>query len=113
MTQSTERFVVLSTAPDAEAAAMLARTLVQERHAACVNVVPGVRSFYRWEGRVHDEAEALLVVKTDRERLAGLIEALAEAHPYDCPEIVALPIADGLPAYLDWISESLATTSEG
>ena len=100
MTQSTERFVVLSTAPDAEVAAMLARTLVERRLAACVNVVPAVRSFYRWKGRVHDEAEVLLVAKTDKERLAGLIDALAAAHPYDCPEIVALPIVEGLPAYL-------------
>lgn len=108
MTQSTERFVVLSTAPDAEVAAELARALVEERHAACVNVVPAVRSFYRWEGRVHDEAEVLLVAKTDGKRLGGLINALADAHPYECPEIVALPISEGLPAYLTWISESLA-----
>ncbi len=105
MTQSTERFVVLSTAPDDQVAAMLARAMVEKAHAACVNVIPAVRSFYRWEGRVHDETEVLLVAKTDRERLPGLIEALAEAHPYDCPEIVALPITDGLPAYLDWIGE--------
>lgn len=98
--QSTERFVVLSTAPDAEVAAMLARTLVERRLAACVNVVPAVRSFYRWKGRVHDAAEVLLVAKTDKERLAGLIDALVAAHSYDCPEIVALPIVEGLPAYL-------------
>ena len=85
----------------------MARALVAERHAACVNVVPAVRSFYRWQGRVHDESEVLLLAKTDGPRLAGLIDALAAAHPYDCPEIVALPIADGLAAYLEWIAESL------
>lgn len=106
-TKSTERFVVLSTVPDAQVGAALARILVEERHAACVNVVPEVRSFYRWEGSVHDEAEVLLIVKTDRERLGGLIAAIADGHPYECPEIVALPIVDGLPAYLEWIGEQL------
>ena len=104
-TESTERFVVLSTAPDAQVAGTLARGLVEDRHAACVNVVPAVRSFYRWEGRVHDESEVLLIAKTDRARLGKLIAALAERHPYGCPEVVAVPIAQGLPAYLDWISE--------
>ena len=107
VTESTERFVVLSTAPDAQAAATLARALVEDRHAACVNVVPAVRSFYRWQGRIHEDDEVLLVAKTDRERLDGLIAALAEGHPYECPEIVALPVADGLPAYLEWIGEQL------
>ena len=107
VTESTERFVVLSTAPDAQVAATLARGLVEDRLAACVNVIPAVRSFYRWEGAVHDESEVLLVAKTDHERLDGLITALAASHPYDCPEIVALPVADGLPAYLDWIGEQV------
>ena len=105
--ESTERFVVLSTAPDAQVGATLARMMVEDGFAACVNVVPAVRSFYRWQGQVHDETEVLLVAKTDQARLDGLIAALAESHPYECPEVVALPVAAGLPAYLEWIGEQL------
>jgi periplasmic divalent cation tolerance protein len=93
----------LSTCPDAETAARIARTLIEERLAACVNRVPGVSSTYRWQGEVHDDAEVLLLIKTTRERLDALRERPVELHPYEVPELIALEIADGLPAYLDWL----------
>jgi len=95
--------VVLVTAPDAAAAEKLARALVDERLAACVNVVPGVRSFYRWEGRVQDDAEFLLVAKTREERVGALAARVDELHPYDLPEILELPASGGSEAYLDWV----------
>jgi periplasmic divalent cation tolerance protein len=95
--------VALSTAPDAEAAERIARALVQERLAACVNLVGGVRSIYRWQGAVEDAAEVLLVIKTCAERVATLTDRLRALHPYELPELVVLPAAGGLPAYLDWV----------
>ena len=94
---------VLTMAPDRETAATLARTLVKERLAACVNVVPGVQSFYRWKGRIREDAEVLLIIKTQEvltEALASRIKAL---HPYDLPEVLVLPAVGGSAAYLDWI----------
>ena len=81
----------------------LARTLVEERLAACVNVVPGVRSFYRWEGAVQDDAELLLVAKTHAERGGALAARVKELHPYDLPEVLELPAVGGSDAYLDWV----------
>ena len=95
--------VVLVTAPDAETGARLARSLVEERLAACANLIPGVRSIYRWEGRVQDDAEVLLVLKTRAERVDALAARVCELHPYDVPEVVALPAVGGSRAYLDWV----------
>lgn len=99
----TEARVVLVTAPDAEAAARLARALVEERLAACGNVVPAIRSIYRWEGTVHDEGEALLVLKTRAARVDALRARVLELHPYQVPEVLVLPVVDGSAAYLAWI----------
>jgi periplasmic divalent cation tolerance protein len=98
----------LSTCPDAETAAKIAHALVEERLAACVNRVPGIQSTYRWQGEIHDEAEVLLVIKTTRERFAAMQSRLTELHPYEVPELIAVEIADGLPAYLDWLSTETA-----
>ena len=100
--------VVLSTFPDADTAARIARTLVELQLAACVNVVPAVRSIYRWEGKVCDEAETLAVIKTTAERYAALAAKIAELHPYQVPELIALPLADGHPPYLAWLAEQVA-----
>ena len=98
--------VVLCTAPQSSAA-VLARSLVDERLCACVNVLPGVRSFFRWEGVVQEADEVLLVLKTKRAALAALENRLVALHPYDVPEFVALDVAAGLPAYLNWVVESV------
>ena len=76
--------------------------------AACVNVVPGVRSFYRWEGEVQNDDEVLMIIKTDAGHLEQLTERLVAEHPYECPEVVALPIVGGYEGYLSWLSESLS-----
>jgi periplasmic divalent cation tolerance protein len=95
--------VVLVTAPDAESAARIARTLIEEGLAACVNLVPGMRSIYRWQGAVQEDAESLLIAKTR----AGLVPALAARvralHPYELPEVIALPVVAGSEPYLDWV----------
>ncbi len=96
--------VVLVTAPDPEVAGSLARALVAERLAACVNLVPGIRSLYRWEGEVQDDAEVLLVIKTTEGRVAPLAERVAALHPYDLPEVLALPAVGGSAPYLDWVA---------
>lgn len=100
--------VVFSTFPDADTAARIARALVEERLAACVNVVPAVRSIYRWEGKVCDEAETLAVIKTTAERYPALAARITELHPYQVPEVIALPLADGHPPYLAWLAEQVA-----
>ncbi len=93
----------LSTCPDAQTAGRIARALVEEKLAACVNRVPGVASIYRWQGAIHDDAEVLLLIKTTRERFEALRARLVELHPYAVPELVALDIADGHAPYLDWL----------
>ena len=97
------RLLVLSTVGTAEDAARLAQALVEASLAACVNVVPGVTSTYRWKGEVHRDAEHLLLVKTRAERLAALQAELLRLHPYEVPEVVAVPIACGHAAYLRWL----------
>jgi periplasmic divalent cation tolerance protein len=99
----TDVLVVLVTAPSPEVAAELARALVEARLAACGNVVPGLRSIYRWEGKVQDDAEALLVLKTTRDRLEALRDEVLRRHPYQVPEVLALPVEAGSAAYLDWV----------
>jgi periplasmic divalent cation tolerance protein len=100
----TETLVVLVTTPTAEKAAEIARALVEERLAACGNVVPGLRSIYRWEGKVQDDAEALLVLKTTRARFEALRERVLALHPYEVPEVIAVPVEAGSAAYLAWIA---------
>jgi periplasmic divalent cation tolerance protein len=104
---TTTAVVVLVTTPSADSAAAMARTLVEEGLCACGNVVPGIRSIYRWEGEIHDDAEALLVLKTERRLVAALKERLPALHPYQVPELLALPVEDGLAPYLAWIGVSL------
>ncbi len=95
--------VALTTCSDAESAAELASQLVARGLAACVNIVPGVRSIYRWQGKIEDDAECLLVIKTAAERAADLQAAVAELHAYDLPEFIVLPVETGAQAYLDWV----------
>lgn len=98
----------LCTCPDAASAAKLAKTLVDERLAACVNRVPGVVSTYRWQGRMQTDAEELLLIKTTRAGYAALEARLAQLHPYEVPALYALPVERGLAAYLDWVRANVA-----
>lgn len=103
---NSEYVLVLTTLPaDAEAPAF-ARSLVEERLAACVNLLPLMESVYRWEGEVQRESERQIVIKTARERVLPLWDRLREMHPYDVPEFIVLSIVDGSDAYLRWIGES-------
>lgn len=103
----TDKIVVLSTCASEEEAARIARELVGARLAACVNVLPGVRSVYWWQGAVEDSAECLLVIKSSRAHFERLRAALESAHSYEVPEIVALPVVDGSAKYLDWLQSNL------
>jgi periplasmic divalent cation tolerance protein len=95
--------LVLTTVPDREAAERLGHALVEERLIACANLIPGLHSIYRWQGEVQSEAEVLLLMKTRRARLTSLKERLPQLHPYEVPELLALPVADGLDAYCGWV----------
>lgn len=104
-----ERFrLVLNTCPDESTARELARGLVEAGLAACVNLVPGLVSIYRWEGAIQEGGEWLLMIKTTAERLGEVQAWIAQRHPYSLAEIIALPLAGGLPAYLEWIALSTA-----
>lgn len=103
--------VVLVTAPDRETARQISRAVVENRAAACVNILPAVESIYRWEGEVQTEQEILLLIKTRISLIDGtLIPLIKEHHPYQVPEIIALPITRGSADYLDWILDSTETT---
>ena len=96
--------LVLTNLPDRATAEKLAEVLIQKRVAACVNILAPCRSVYRWKGAVQHDEEHPVLIKTTRERYAALEAAIREAHPYELPEIVAVPIERGLPAYLDWVT---------
>jgi periplasmic divalent cation tolerance protein len=98
--------IVLCTLPNPEKAAEIAKVLVEEQLAACVNLVPGVVSIYRWKGELCNDTETLAVIKTSDERYAPLARRITELHPYEVPEIIALPIVEGHAPYLAWILES-------
>lgn len=103
--------IVLTTIPaDADGPAF-GQTLVDERLAACVNLLPIMESVYRWEGRVEHESERQVVIKTARERVVALWERVREMHPYEVPEFVVLPIVDGNDAYLRWMGEATSQSS--
>ena len=101
--------MVFCTCPDDAAAETVAAALVSQRLAACVTRLPAAISTYRWKGAVQHDAEVLLLIKTTPARYPALEKKLAEVHPYELPEILAVPVTTGLPAYLTWIEES--TTS--
>ncbi len=103
----TDIITVLITAPTADTAAQLARTLVEEGLAACGNVVPGLRSIYRWEGRLQDEPEALLLLKTRAALFEPLRSRVVALHPYQCPEVLRLDVTAGHAPYLQWIRDSV------
>lgn len=103
----TEAVVVLITTGSADEGTHVGDTLVNEHLAACVNMITGVRSCFFWEGRSQTSTECLLVCKTTRDALEPLIARVKELHSYTVPEVIALPVVSGLPAYLDWMRESV------
>lgn len=100
-----QALLVLTTLPDRDSARSLAASLVEQRLAACVNLLAGCTSLYRWQGKVEEATEVPLLMKTTVARYAALEAAIRAAHPYELPEVVAVPVTRGLPAYLKWIDE--------
>jgi periplasmic divalent cation tolerance protein len=100
--------VVLVTCPNRRTAETIGRTLVEERLAACANVVPGLTSIYRWQGKICRDSEVLVLLKIRRSCFPALARRVRQLHPYSVPEIVALPIVLGSPTYLAWVAESTA-----
>jgi len=98
--------IVFVTAGSEEIAAKISRTVVSEELAACANIIGGVRSIYRWKGKVEDEREWFIIMKTRAELFERLRDRVVELHPYEVPEIICAAIRDGLPRYLQWIADS-------
>lgn len=99
-----QTLLAISNVPDADTAESIARALVGQGLAACVNILPGVRSIYRWQGAIEDAGEVTIFIKTAAHRYPELEAALRRLHPYEVPELIVLPIATGLPAYLQWVA---------
>lgn len=106
----TETLVVLCTLPERDFASRMAHTLVEEQLAACVNLIPGLVSVYRWQGAVQQDEEVLLLIKTSQAAYPRLEQRIRALHPYELPEIIAVPIQTGQAEYLQWISDSLLST---
>ena len=107
---SEQRLIVLCTAPDQSSAEQIAGALVDERLAACVNILPGVTSVYSWQGKRETDRELVLIIKTRQAVYQNLEQRIAALHPYELPEIVAVPLVGGLAGYLGWIDEMTGTS---
>jgi len=103
----TDKVVIYVTSGSLEEGEKIAQSLVEKHLAACVNIIPQVRSYYRWEGKIENEAEFLLMVKTSRGLFADVQAEVERLHSYQVPEVICLPIIDGSPNYLAWLGESL------
>lgn len=104
----TDKILIFSTASSLEEAEAIARQLLTRKIAACVNILPGVRSVYRWKGEVEEATEVQLIIKTRRELFAQIQTAIKAAHSYEVPEIIALPVVAGSEPYLEWIDHETA-----
>ena len=100
----TDALFVITTLPNADAAAELAKSLVTERLAACANLIPALRSIYKWQGKVQDENEVLVLFKTRQDSYEALKARILELHPYEVPEVLAIPVEQGYAAYLEWLA---------
>jgi periplasmic divalent cation tolerance protein len=107
MSTPAEIVVVLSTFPSADKATEVARALVEQHLAACVNILPSVRSVYRWQGSVQEDAETLAVIKTTRDRYEEVAACIVSLHPYELPEVIGLPLVEGHAPYLAWVAGSV------
>ena len=106
----TDKVLTYTTCSDVRKAEKLATHLLQNRIAACINVLPGVKSFYRWQGKVETDAEVLLMIKTSRDLITEVRRVIEKLHDYDLPELIVVPIIDGSPDYLVWLERELITT---
>ncbi|MGA2404031.1 MAG: divalent-cation tolerance protein CutA [Syntrophobacteraceae bacterium] len=104
--------IVLVTAGSEEEASTIGRTLIEEHLAACANIVPRIRSIYRWKGQIYDEQEFLIIIKTRTSLFDALEKRVKELHSYEVPEIISFPVARGLPQYLEWVQEETEAGSE-
>jgi periplasmic divalent cation tolerance protein len=103
----TDKIVIFVAVGNSSDAALLAKSLVEKRLAACANLIPGISSWYWWEGRVNQDQEVLLIIKTSRDKFAALEKEVLRLHSYAVPEIIAVQIVEGSKNYLNWIEESL------
>ena len=103
-----QALLVLTNVPDLQCAQLVARTLVEARLAACVNLLPAVQSIYRWQGQIEEATEITLLIKTTSQQVDSLQKAIVRLHPYDVPEIIATPIVAGYTPYLHWIDTETA-----
>ncbi len=108
----TDKVVVVVTCGSSEEAERIARALVEARLAACVNILGPIRSIYRWEGKLNDDQEVLLIIKTSRSLFDQVRRAVEKAHSYEVPEVICLPIIDGAPNYLNWLTDSVAESEQ-
>lgn len=109
-----EAVLVITNLPDRETARRLAETLIEQRLAACVNILAPCESVYRWQGRIETAQEITLLIKTPGAHYGKVEKAIRQCHPYELPEIIAVPITDGLPAYLDWLAaETMDPVEQG
>ena len=113
MDQNSNCLLVFCTCPDDIAAGRLAERLVERKLAACVNILPAVKSVFYWQGKLENEQETLLLIKTIAARFGALRDWLTEAHPYDNPEIIALDVVAGAKPYLDWVTSACNDASPG
>lgn len=101
-----EHLVVMNTCPDSETAGRIAADLVDRKLAACVQVLPGLQSYFHWDGKVDREEEHLLLIKTSSASYPALERRIRELHPYELPEIIGVPVSKGLPEYLSWVNNN-------
>jgi len=104
--------LIISSAPDTATSEKIANRLIEQDLAACVNIVPGMRSIYKWQGKLESGSEQLLLIKAPQTMYAAIEKQIAAMHPYELPEIIAVSIEAGLPAYLDWVGERMPNKSQ-
>jgi periplasmic divalent cation tolerance protein len=104
--------LVLCSCPDKEIATTISENIVAQHLAACINIVPGIKSVYHWQGNVESAEESLMLIKTHQQKFSSLKNTITTMHPYEVPEIISVDISDGLPKYLDWITSSMRLKGE-
>ncbi len=108
MTMQSTYQIILCTCPDKESAENIARQLINDKIAACINILPGITSIYTWQGNIETDQEHLLLIKTRKDRFQTVEKSIQTCHPYEIPEIIAIPVENGLAEYLQWIESCLS-----